>query len=393
MSAAASVPLGPWVRGFQNVFDAAKTPEGCLSAAVNVLIGPDGVVTPRAGFDLVTTGGHSVFRHQGRTYGVFNQTIVEFLPTSALALMPGITSKVNWTVVNDEPVFFNNEILGRITPTGAKRIGVEEPGGFAGIGSGKYAAAVSYVSVDGEEGPLSEIVSAEDSVFLPSPTEATVAFIRVYATKTLPDMSSGATTTGVSGHVLREVAQVPASAGGSSHALDSSVFGRTPTTQYRSRMPGGSYARYWRGRLLVARGRVLYVSDPMRYGLYDSVAGRVPFPARIDFIEAVEGGVYVALKDMGVYFLDGESPEKWELKVAATIPAQANSSLLVPTAQMKLEIQFKPEWVAVWFTSKGFAVGLPNGSVTYPQADLLSGLPLGTGSLHFEGDRLIALSQ
>lgn len=379
---ASTVSLGPWIKGIQNVLDPVRTPEGCLSEAENVLIGPDGVVTPRAGFDLVTTGGHSLFRHQDRVYGVYNGAIVEFLEATARPLYAGITGKVNWGLLNDEPVFTNNSVLGRVTPTGVKLIGVEEPGGFAvpaHTPSG-YMAAVSFVSIDGEEGPLSQAVSAGESIYMPTPIEPTVAKIRVYQTNKDSD-------------VLYEVGEVPVGTASFELITDRSVFGRVAETQFKSRMVGGSYVRYWRGRLLVARGRKLYFSDPLRYGLYDQSGGWVAFPARIDFVEPVEGGVYVALKDMGVHFLAGESPSKWELRVADIVPAQANTSLLVPTAQMKLDMQNIPDWVAVWLTSKGFALGLPSGLVVYPQADLLSGLPLGTGSLHFEGDRLIALSQ
>ena len=159
-------------------------------------------------------------------------------------------------------------------------------------------------------------------------------------------------------------------------------------------MVSGTYSRYWRSRLLVARGQTLYVSDPFAYGVYDTRAGVIPMPGRIDFLEPVEGGVFVAIRNQGVYFLAGTSPEDWQLKHADIILAQPNTSLLIPTAQMKLDIQNRPEWVAVWLTSKGFAVGLPDGSILYPQADLLSGLPLGsTGSITFNGDRLIALTQ
>lgn len=383
---AVTTPLGPWIRGIQNVFDPARTPAGALLEADNVLIDSAGVVSPRAGYDVVTTGAHSLFPHQGRVYGVFRGVtadhIAEFQPSGAKSLftpLPG--GKVNWGLLNDEPVFINREILGRITPEGVRLIGVEEPGGIpvAGAVIPGVKVAVSYVDEWGEEGPLSAAIDARATIYLPTPIEATVKKIRVYQTK--PD-----------GDVLHEVTEVPV--GTSVYTPDTQpTYGRAAENQYKSRMPCGDYVRYWRGRLLVARGRTLYFSEPLRYGMYDTSGGRVTFESQINFIEAVEGGVYVGLKNNGVRFLAGETPSKWEQKVADVIPAQANSSALVPTARMKLELQFRPNWVAVWFTHKGFALGLPNGNVMYPQADLLSGLPLGNGSLHFDGDRLIVLSQ
>lgn len=373
-----SAPLGPWINGIQNIFDPATTPKGSVVEADNVTIDPSGVVSPRKGYDFVALGGHSLFMHNGKTYGVLNNAICEFTDVGAITLRSGVVGKVTWTVLNDEPLFINNDIIGRITPTDVKLIGVEAPGGFLASGDGDIKVAVSFVSEDGEEGPLSQAVSAS-SVFLPQPIESTVSKIRVYQTKP-------------NGDVLHEVTEVPV--GTMSHEVkDVDNYGRVADTQYMSRMTGGTYARYWRGRLLVARGRTLYFSEPFRYGMYNASEGFVTFEARIDFIEPVEGGVFVALKGLGVRFLAGETPSKWEQKVADIIPAQAGASLLVPTAQMKLEMQFPPAWVAVWFTNKGFAVGLPSGVVIYPQAGLLSGLTLGTGSLYFEGDRLIVMSQ
>ena len=305
-SSSSSVSLGPWTRGFQNFYDPTRAPPGTLVAAKNVTVESDGIVVSRAGYILKSVGAHSVFTHQGRFYGVYKDTINEFFEDRPVSLDFPVTGKVNWAVLNNEPLFFNREVIGKISLTE----------GVTGLG-GKYAFE------GGSKHPYRDLFSA---------------------TK-LP-------------------------------------------------MVGGTYARYWRSRLLVARGRTLYVSDPFMYGVYDSRSGVVPLPARIDFLEAVEGGVFVALRGLGVYFLAGTSPEDWQLKVADVITAQPNTSLVIPTAQMKLDIQTRPEWVAVWLTSKGFAIGLPNGSVIYPQADLLSGLPLGsTGSLSFEGDRLIALTQ
>lgn len=380
MKTPVTAPLA-WVKGIQNVFDPARTPAGCVLEAENVLIDSAGVLTPRSGYDLVTTGGHSLFSHHGRVYGVYNGHIVEFLDTGAKPLFNGIVGKVSWGVLNDEPVFTNSLILGRVSNDEVRLIGVEEPGGlaFAGAPIPGVKLAVSYVDEWGEEGPLSAAIDAHATIYLPTPIEPTVKKIRVYQTK--PD-----------GDVLHEVTEVPVGTAVYTPYTQPD-YGRAAENQYKSRMPGGNHVRYWRGRLLVARGRTLYFSEPLRYGMYDTSAGRVVFEAPIVFVEAVEGGVYVGLKNIGVRFLAGETPSKWEQKVADTIPPQANASALIPTARMKLELQFRPNWVAVWFTHKGFALGLPTGSVLYPQADLLSGLPLGNGSLHFDGDRLIVLSQ
>ena len=313
-SSSSSVSLGPWTRGFQNFYDPTRAPADTLAAATNVLIEADGTIASHTGLDF-GDDIHSKFTHNGRFYGVFRDTISEFFEGRHISLNFPVKAGVKWTVLEDEPLFYNRQVIGKISLTD----------GVTGLGGAYNASATPDAKAN------------EDS------------FVHPY---------------------------------------------RDAAFSTKQSMPGGTYVRYWRSRLLVANDNLLFVSDPFMYGVYDRMSGIVKLPAKIDFLEAVDGGVFVALRELGVYFLAGTSPEDWQLKVADIICAQPMTSLLIPTAGMKLDVQNRPEWVAVWLTSKGFAIGLPNGSVIYPQADLLSGLPLGsTGSLSFEGDRLIALTQ
>lgn len=382
--------------------DPTAVPKGALMEAINVLIGPEGSISPRKGFSSVSTGVHSLFHHGGRYFGVLNGFLVELFDNGArqLSNIP-ITGKVSWGVLNDEPVFTNNEILARITSTAVKRIGVPRPDIPATGGALKSSTvAVSYVNDDDEEGPLSAMFSLSPGVVVPAPTESGNWRVRIYTTA-VNTVSAANQTQSYAGELLYYVGERPV--GGdlgslivgseSSAPPEDQTMGRLPETMNKERMPGGDYVRYWRGRLLVARGRTLFFSDPLRYGLYDRSSGFVKFEARIDFIEPMEKGIFVALRNNGVIFLAGESPEQWQRVTADFEPVQPGASVVISTANMNLELQPKPEWVAVWFTPKGFALGLPSGVVAHPQADLLSGLPLGNGSLHFDGDRLIVLTQ
>lgn len=155
----------------------------------------------------------------------------------------------------------------------------------------------------------------------------------------------------------------------------------------------GETCTYWRGRLLVARGHQLLISQPFRYGVFDPLRGRMYMANRIDWVASIESGVFVAVRNEGVYFLRGDSPEDWEVRLASKEPAQRKAVAVIPTSAMALEMQTKPDWVVVWFTQYGFAVGMPSGDVIYPQEELLSGLPLGRGSLHYANGRLTLLTQ
>lgn len=387
---AAAVNLGPWIKGIQNLYDPAMTPQGCVVEADNVLIESDGSVMPRAGYAPVTTNVHSLFKHKNVVYGLYNGLVCELYESTARPLSnTAIVGKVTWGVLNDEPVLTNSTILARVSDGKVKQLGVEMPvpDPVSAMSptlpleaqNGEYA--ISFVNEDGEEGPLSPLGTG----FM-EPTEPTVVGTRIYAPTS--------TTVYEKGEEKQQLGGMLYLVGSTGEAGAKAPLGTPAETMNKARMPGGNFVRYWRGRLLVARGRTLYFSDPLRYGLYDQSRGFVTFEAKIDFIESIETGIFVALRNIGVVFLAGDSPEKWERRLADVVTAQPGASGLIPTALMDLKLQQKPEWVAVWMTNKGFALGLPSGNVMYPQADLLSGLPLGTGSLHFDGaDRLIVLSQ
>lgn len=379
------VALGPWPLGIQNVNDLTMLQAGALADAVNVYLDSGGVAYPRKGWAPVTPDAHSLFRLGSRTFGVFEGSIAEFFDTGVRKLYGDGIGKVTWCVLNGEPVFVNNALLGRITPDGVKLIGLDPPTGVVG-GTGLILGAVTFVDADDNESAASGVVVGGVVSYNP-PTDPAVSKVRIYASRGVDEVVDGARTPVSAGSTLYLVSETGAA------GVQTEAYGRPLESLNKARMPGGSFARYWRGRLLVARGRTLYYSDPLRYGVYDARTGFVQFEGRIEWIESLEGGVYVSVAGIGVVFLRGEAPEKWERKLASIVPAQPGAVGVVPTAQMKLDSPERPDWVAVWFTNKGFAVGLPSGNVIFPQAGLLSGLPLGTGNLHFEGDRLIVLSQ
>jgi len=375
-----TIPIGPWPKGIQNLLDATATPKGCLIEAVNVDLSPEGAATQRRGYASVSTNVHSLYQFGERTLGVVSGAIAELYDTSATNLGFTVEGPVTWCTLLDRAVFTNSGVLGCVEGNKAFEIGMDAPIVTATTSSAppaEYLTAVAAVGPDGEEGPLSASVPAGPGDII---TIVAGGPGRVYMTRK-------------NGEVFYDVGSFVV--GASMYRIpDMPPYGRACESHLLSRMPGGLYARYWRGRLLVARGRTLYFSMPLRYGMYDPSFGFVKFEGKIDFIEAVEGGVFVAVAGQGVFFLAGDEPSKWERRLADVTPAQPGAVTLIPTVQLRaLNLPAPTGWAAVWFTDKGFCLGLSSGYVFYPQADRLSGLPLGTGTLYFTGDRLIVLSQ
>jgi hypothetical protein len=375
-----TIPIGPWPKGIQNLLDPTATPKGCLVEAINVDLSPEGAATQRLGYSSVSTNVHSLFQHGNRTLGIVNGMVAEINDTAARNLGLAVEGTVTWCTLQDRAVFTNSGVLGCVDGERAFVMGMDAPGISAATSSAppaEYMTAVAAIGADGEEGPLSSAVPAGpgDIVTITSGGPG-----RVYMTRKNGEVfyDVGAYATGASMY------RIP----------DMPPYGRACESQYLSRMPGGLYVRYWRGRLLVARGRTLYFSMPLRYGLFDPSFGFVKFEGKIDFIESIESGIFVAVAGQGVYYLHGDEPVKWERRLLDTTPAQPGAVTVIPTVQLRaLNLPAPQAWCAVWLTDKGFALGLSGGMVVYPQADRLSGLPLGTGTLYFTGDRLIALSQ
>ena len=68
---------------------------------------------------------------------------------------------------------------------------------------------------------------------------------------------------------------------------------------------------YYRGRILLAQGNVLWATVPWLYTYVDVNAGFKQFEGQITMIGAVGDGVYVGT-DEGLYFLSGETYPTWK---------------------------------------------------------------------------------
>jgi len=81
-----------------------------------------------------------------------------------------------------------------------------------------------------------------------------------------------------------------------------------PTMTYKKVLPAGKFIAYYRGRLYVAKGKVLYVSDAL-CDHYDIRTGFKVFSNNITMLAAVDKGLYIS--DGNAWFLGGTSPEEF----------------------------------------------------------------------------------
>lgn len=155
-------------------------------------------------------------------------------------------------------------------------------------------------------------------------------------------------------------------------------------------LPGGSHLHYWRGRLIVGRGNSLIFSEPLRYGVTDTVRGFIQFEERVQWIAPLDTGIYVGLRN-SVRFLAGTSPLDMQQNVVGG-KTWMNAAVVTSTERMNPDLVQGSDMCAVWMSPTGFALGLKSGRVVYPQAESLTNFPMQSGKILLVGDRVTVLS-
>lgn len=130
-----------------------------------------------------------------------------------------------------------------------------------------------------------------------------------------------------------------------------------------SPLPAGRFIRGYKSRLFVARGDVLFFSEPMRPRSTKLQHNFVRFVGEITFIEPVDAGIYVA-DERGVWFLVGENPEKMELRHVSEIKAIPDSSVTLSTPIPTEKGTPAEGTVAVWLSVDGYVMGDGGGQIT-----------------------------
>ena len=282
--------IGPWPTGLWNAVPAVSIPPDGLAEAMNVDINEAGSVMRRATWGVVdSTPAHSLFHYNGRTFGVSGGEVGE-LDANGFAPIAPVAGRLDWTVLNAEPVFCDNDGVRVIR------------GGSA------------------ESLPL--IAREDEAELLLSP------------------------------------------------------------------LPGGHQIEYWSGRLVVARGNSLLFSEPLRYGAHDPLRGFIQFEQRIYWFAPMDTGIYVGLRDSVRWLAGTVLGEMAQSRVGGQ--SWRGASAVIPTDRMNPDIQ--AEQAAIWMTPSGFAVGLPGGNVIYPQSARLKNIPLQSGRMVVDGDRVTVLS-
>lgn len=410
-----NMPLS-WKIGIDNVTAEAKLPHGAVRDAVNVDFAEGGVVSRRGGIGYLSSGiAHSMWSSPttGKSFCIYARWIsaLEFSTASGSSLTDdGVTrsevgmhgtvtikrlyllrseSHASWDDLLDGVVCCTKDEVLFIKDGAVSALGVEDPrpisvaaSASGGLDAGRYGVIMTYMRGNEESGATpseqTDVGAGGGLVIsIPQPMDAAITAARIYRTQ-------------ANGDVYYQVAVVPI--GMTTYLVGAGPVGHQCQTRYLSRINGGDIVRHWRGRLLVARGRNLLFSEPMKYGSRSLTDGFVQFPRPIRIMQPVESGVFVGT-DHGVSFLSGTSPNEWTYKTTGAKPVVRGTGIKISSADLNNESGGGGNYVAVWLSANGFVVGMPDGSISEPQSkriELSDEQVNGCGFVGFNAGRLTA---
>ncbi len=130
-----------------------------------------------------------------------------------------------------------------------------------------------------------------------------------------------------------------------------------PGVTYKLPLPSGQRIAYYKGRLYVAKGEVLYISDAL-CDHYDIRTGFRVFENDITMLIAVDKGLYVA--DGKTWWVPGAEPEEFQKIMVSDTDAIPYTDRLVSGILVGDGIEGN---VAIWTSTEGVCLGDNSGTV------------------------------
>lgn len=294
-----------------------------LRSAVNVDVSDAGTIGRRTGYALALAGTdvHSLYSFGEHAY-VVDGTVLYRLSGSPAALTqtavrtglrPG--QALSYEAFNDRVVYTDGLTVRRLDGLADKPLGVPMmeraptvlAAGSGSLAAGRYQVCFTYISDELEQSGTTQPIqvdAVENSSILigdlPAAFPTGVAGVAIYMTQPNGDQL----------YFYRTLTTAA-----STHAIPAppALTGRVQTLLMRP-LPGGSIIRHNIGRLLVAKGKVLFYSEPFAPALHYPHKNFIPFDTEITVVESLETGTYVATED-ATYFFAGDIADAEAKKV------------------------------------------------------------------------------
>ncbi|MGB4467577.1 MAG: hypothetical protein WBI41_05940 [Azovibrio sp.] len=133
-------------------------------------------------------------------------------------------------------------------------------------------------------------------------------------------------------------------------------------------LPGGDIVRYRYGRLHVAKGEVLYYSQPFAPGLFNPLGDWLVFPEKINVLEPINQGIWLVTDK--TYWMPGTDPSKAELLEQLPYGAAFGSGLSFPDRNQ-----------VAWMSDRGMCLADGSGAVQNVQEANVVTNPVASGAV------------
>ncbi|WP_368921286.1 hypothetical protein [Comamonas aquatica] len=228
--------------------------------------------------------------------------------------------------------------------------------------AGLYQMAFSHVAQDGRESAMTPTVTVQ------VPDKGVISISSTAAPLPLGVVDLVVYMTECNGDVLYRVgALLP----GETLTLTSVSYLEMSPTRHLEAMPPGCILRHYLGRMLVADGPILYISQPYAYALYDPVEGFMQFSADIDVIAPVKGGFYVCADK--TYFVSGDF--------------ESVNEVLPYGAVFASDVSLPDSAGQAWYSHRGLVIGDNIGQVQNKQEGVISVPPSSKAALLYRDER------
>lgn len=373
--------------GIKNTVPAERLEPGDLVQADNIDLDESGRASRRAGQTLMRSdGAHSLWAHGDLCLLVQGGALQQMQPNfNTETLTDGLSDAPMQYLPLNGRVYWSNGTKSGMVDGGVNRSwGLPVPDyppmatPIAGsLRAGTYQFVMTFQREDGQEsgaGVAGCIDLTDDSGihfdWSHDVPEATAAVLYV---------------TEPNGSTLYRAAVVP-TAGSHDHAV--SHLSLPLDTQWLDQPPAGQCLAHYRGRIYIAQGPFLYATTALGYELCDLRDYLAIDGHTITMLAPLEAGLLVGT-EAGLYFLGGNA-----LSEFVRVPRQqggvlARSLILRDGQEVTGGAELAGREVALFATTNGICLGLPDGSVSNLTQDRYAFTPNAVAAAGFRNDALL----
>lgn len=356
------ITLGPWPVGVNNRQKAHAMPvdkDGravAITDCVNADMDNTGKPRRRDGFDKVASAlaAHDAFSCEAGVFFMDGMRLQRLNDDDSVTDLGGSLrgEHVAYEYANGTLYLSDGEVCKRIVNGALLDWGIEVPaspimsqsataGGFT---AGRYLAAVTYLRNDGQESGASQPIAFDltdgagvNFAILPMSSSPEVAYLRLYLSRP-------------NGSVLYHAATVANGTANIQLLADDGGAGKQLSMLSLSPPPAGRIVREYGGRMLIADGKTLWISESYAYELFNLSIGYIQFAGDITVVEPVDGGIWIAADK--TWFLRGTGPADFFPVERLDYGAIFGTACDVPGTPNKM-----------WHTPRGTVIAGPGGEI------------------------------